>query len=69
MGREEEHGHCTPSTKRPGQEVASLGPALLLVPPLAMPTWEPSQAHGSLLDAIHGGQPTATQGIIKKSGE
>lgn len=32
-GREEEHGHCTPSTKRPGQEVASLGPALLLVPP------------------------------------
>ena len=32
-GREEEHGHCTPSTKRLGQEMASLGLALLLVPP------------------------------------
>lgn len=38
-------------------------------PPLAMPTRGPSQGHGSLLDAIHRGQPTETQGIIKKSGE
>ena len=49
--------------------MASLGLTLLLVPPLAMPTWEPSQGHGSLLDAIRRGQPAVTQGIIEKDGE